>query len=137
MCGSISQSETVEEYTFIYIYIYDLFVGFAWDGYSAGCMPVHVEMFLIDTQRQARVILFMRRQACTWLFLIFMQGVEGFGFRLRFLCLHPYAYVSNGTHTTQSLACVLPLCHPDFVKSFYSIQEEHKAECVGFFYIFF
>ena len=66
-----------------------------------------------------------------------MQGVEGFGFRLRFPCLHPYAYASNGTHTTQSLACVLPLCHPDFVKSFYSIQEEHKAECVCFSYIFF
>ena len=67
----------------------------------------------------------------------FMQGVEGFGFHLRFLCLHPYAYASNGTHTTQSLACVLPLCHPDFVKSFYSIQEEHKAEYVCVFYIYF
>ena len=77
MCGSISQSETVEEYTFIYIY--DLFVGFAWDGYSAGCMPVHVEMFLIDTQRQARVILFMRRQACTWLFFL-CRGWRGLDF---------------------------------------------------------
>ena len=42
-------SETAEEYKFIYIYIYDLFVGFAWDGNSAGCVPVRVEMFLIDT----------------------------------------------------------------------------------------